>query len=79
MQSFYLLTLKIKKNIIPVIKGSVVVHRVPCLHRQDGQFVTVRRKYSYVSLQPIVNFKGGDVPQKVKHCTAFNDRYSFTA
>ena len=23
----------------------------------------------------MVNFNGGDVPQKVNHCTAFNDRY----
>ena len=23
----------------------------------------------------MVNFNGGDVPQMVNHCTAFNDRY----
>ena len=23
----------------------------------------------------MVNFNGGDVPQKVNHCTAFNDSY----
>ena len=30
---------------------------------------------SSVSLQAIVNSNGGDVPQMVNHCIAFNDRY----
>ena len=32
-------------------------------------------KSSCVSLQPIVNLDGGDVPPILNHCTAFNDRY----
>ena len=30
---------------------------------------------SCVSLQSMVNSNGGDVPQMVNHCTAYNDRY----
>ena len=30
---------------------------------------------SCVSLQPMVNSSGADVPQMLNHCTAFNDRY----
>ena len=63
-----------EKNIIPVIQGSALVHRFPYLHRQNWIFVRVKWKYSCVSLQPMVNFNG-DVPQKVNHCTDFNDRY----
>ena len=63
------------KNIIPVIEGSAVVHHFPCFRRQGWLFVRVGWKYSCVSLQPIVNFNR-DVPQKVNHCTAFNDRYN---
>ena len=61
---------------VPIlIKGSAAVHHFPCLHRQDWLFVSVGWKYSCVALQPVVNFNRGDVPQKVNHCTAFNDRY----
>ena len=32
-------------------------------------------KSSCVSLQLMVNSNGGDIPQMVNHCTAFNERY----
>ena len=63
--------LKIK----PAPEGRAVVHEFPCLHRQDRLFIKVNGKYSCVSLQPMDNSNGGVVPQKVNHCTAFNDRY----
>ena len=68
--------LETKKTIIPITECSAVVHHLPWLHR------TVRIDYllewderSYVSLQSMVNSNGVDVPQRVNHCTAFNDRY----
>ena len=29
----------------------------------------------FISLLPMANPDGGDAPQTVNHCTAFNDRY----
>ena len=47
------------------IEGSAVVYH---LQKWD--------RSSFVSLQPIVNLDGGDVPPIVNHCTAFSDRYT---
>ena len=61
------------------LKVSKLIHKFYFLalktKKKHKLFVRVRRKYTCVSLQPMVNFNGGDVPQMVNHCTVFSDTY----
>ena len=59
-------------------KAVMGLHPKTSIHLENYRhwpFVRVRQKYSCVSLRLMVKFNGGEVPQKVNHCTAFNDTF----